>query len=114
MSNDGNLNLQSEVKKLESRLLKVKKETYAHLTAWQRVQISRHPRRPFTLDYIDMIFSNFTELHGDRTFADDKALIGGFAELDGRTYLILGHQKGKDAKQNIIRNFYEIKVLMKI
>src|SRR3990167_161247 len=105
LSSDGNLNLQSEVKKLESRLAHVKKETYAQLTPWQRVQIARHPKRPYTLDYIQMIFTDFIELHGDRTFADDKALVGGFAKLDGRTVLVLGHQKGRDAKENIMRNF---------
>ena len=105
LSSDGNLNLQSEVKKLESRLAHVKKETYAQLTPWQRVQIARHPKRPYTLDYIQMIFTDFIELHGDRTFADDKALIGGFAKLDGQSFLVIGHQKGRDAKENIMRNF---------
>ena len=105
LSSDGNLNLQSEVKKLESRLAHVKKETYAQLTPWQRVQIARHPKRPYTLDYIQMIFTDFVELHGDRTFADDKALIGGFAKFEGRSFLVMGHQKGRDAKENIMRNF---------
>lgn len=105
LSLDGNLNLQSEVKKLESRLSHVKKETYSGLSAWQRVQIARHPKRPYTLDYIQMIFTDFIEFHGDRTYADDKALIGGFAKLDGQNFLILGHQKGRDAKENIMRNF---------
>ncbi len=105
LSSNGNLNLQSEVKKLESRLMHVKKETYSHLTPWQRVQIARHPRRPYTLDYIQFIFTDFVELHGDRTFADDKALIGGFAKLEGQRFLVIGHQKGRDAKENIMRNF---------
>lgn len=105
LSVDGNLNLQSEVKKLEGRLEHLKKETYGNLTPWQRVQLARHPKRPYTLDYVRLIFSDFIEFHGDRTFADDKALIGGFAKLDGRPYLILGHQKGRDAKENIMRNF---------
>ena len=105
LSADGSLNLDSEVKKLESRLLHLKKETYLHLTPWQRVQIARHPKRPYTLDYIQRIFTDFVECHGDRTFADDKALIGGFAKLDGQTFLVLGHQKGRDAKENIMRNF---------
>ena len=105
LSSDGNLNLQSEVKKLESRLTHVKKETYAQLTPWQRVQIARHPKRPYTLDYIQYIFTDFIELHGDRTFADDKALIGGFAKFDGQSFLVMGHQKGRDAKENIMRNF---------
>jgi acetyl-CoA carboxylase carboxyl transferase subunit alpha len=105
LSTDGNLNLQSEVKKLESRLEHVKKDTYANMTPWQRVQIARHPKRPFTLDYVQMIFSDFVELHGDRTFADDKALVGGLAKFEGKPCMILGHQKGRDAKENIIRNF---------
>src|SRR3989338_329305 len=105
LSSNGNLNLQSEVKKLESRLTHVKKETYSHLTPWQRVQIARHPKRPYTLDYIQIIFTDFVELHGDRTFADDKALIGGFAKLEGQRFLVIGHQKGRDAKENIMRNF---------
>src|SRR3989338_8929607 len=105
LSWDGNLNLQSEVKKLEARLDHVKKETYAQLTPWQRVQIARHPKRPYTLDYVQFIFTDFVELHGDRTYADDKALIGGLAKMDGDRFLILGHQKGRDAKENIMRNF---------
>ena len=105
LSSDGNLNLQSEVKKLEARLAHVKKETYAQLTPWQRVQIARHPKRPYTLDYIRLIFTDFFELHGDRTFADDKALVGGFAKFDGQPLVVIGHQKGRDAKENIMRNF---------
>lgn len=105
LSADGHLNLQAEVKKLEQRLLHVKKETYLHLTPWQRVQIARHPKRPYTLDYIGMLFSDFVELHGDRTFADDKALIGGLAKFEGKNCMVMGHQKGRDAKENIMRNF---------
>jgi acetyl-CoA carboxylase carboxyl transferase subunit alpha len=105
LSADGNLDLESEVKKLETRLEHAKKEVYGNLTPWQRVQIARHPKRPYTLDYIQAIFNDFVEFHGDRTFADDKALIGGFAKLDGKPVLVLGHQKGRDAKENIMRNF---------
>ena len=105
LSSSGELDLETEVRKLETHLAHVKKETYVHLTPWQRVQIARHPKRPYTLDYIGAVFSDFVELHGDRTFADDKALIGGFAMLDGRPVLVLGHQKGRDAKENIMRNF---------
>jgi len=105
LSTVGELDLESEVKKLESRLAHVKKETYFNLTPWQRVQIARHPKRPYTLDYIQMIFTDFVELHGDRTFADDKALIGGLAKIDGKPVLVMGHQKGRDAKENIMRNF---------
>ena len=105
LSTRGELDLDSEVKKLEARLAHVKKETYVNLTPWQRVQIARHPKRPYTLDYIHRIFTDFVELHGDRTFADDKALIGGFAKLDGDSFVVMGHQKGRDAKENIMRNF---------
>ena len=105
LSADGNLNLDSEVRKLESRLDMAKREVYLNLTPWQRVQIARHPRRPYTLDYVQGIFTDFVELHGDRTFADDKALIGGFARFEGRPCLVMGHQKGRDAKENIMRNF---------
>ncbi len=105
LSADGNLDLQAEVKKLESGLLHLKRETYANMTPWQRVQIARHPKRPYTLDYVRFIFTDFAEFHGDRTFADDKAMVGGFARLDGHPCLVLGHQKGRDAKENIMRNF---------
>lgn len=105
LSADGSLNLESEVKKLESRLDHVKKETYLHMTPWQRVQIARHPKRPYTLDYIGALFTDFVEIHGDRTFADDKALIGGFGKFEGQTFMVMGHQKGRDAKENIMRNF---------
>ena len=105
LSADGSLNLDSEVKKLESRLILAKKEVYLNLTPWQRVQIARHPRRPYTLDYIQGIFTDFVEVHGDRTFADDKALVGGFARFEGKPCLVMGHQKGRDAKENIMRNF---------
>ena len=105
LSTVGELDLESEVKKLESRLAVVKKETYFNLTPWQRVQIARHPKRPYTLDYIQMIFTDFIEFHGDRTFADDKALVGGPAKIDGKPVMVMGHQKGRDAKENIMRNF---------
>ncbi len=105
LSTDGKLDLQSEVSKLEKRLERVKKETYSQLTAWQRVQLARHSKRPYTLDYIQLIFTDYMELHGDRSFADDKALVGGLARLDGNPCVVLGHQKGRDAKENIMRNF---------
>ena len=88
LSADGRLNLESEVKKLESRLIHVKKETYANLTPWQRVQIARHPKRPFALDYIRQIFTDFVEFHGDRTFADDKAIEIGRASCRERYVLV--------------------------
>ena len=99
------VNLGPEVKKLEQKLEKMKSEIYYHLTPWQRVQIARHPQRPYTLDYIRMIVTDFVELHGDRLFADDFALIAGFARMNSEKILILGHQKGRDTKENLLRNF---------
>ncbi len=99
------VDLASEIKKLEDKLDKLKKEVYTNLTAWQRVQIARHPKRPYTLDYIQLILTDFVQLHGDRAFADDLAIIGGLAKLDGRKILVIGHQKGRDTKENISRNF---------
>ncbi len=105
LSHNGPVDLQNEIKKLEGKLLEVKEHTYSRLTAWQRVQIARHPRRPYTLDYIRLLFTDFEELYGDRAFADDKALIAGFGHMDGKRFCVLGHQKGRDAKENIFRNF---------
>jgi acetyl-CoA carboxylase carboxyl transferase subunit alpha len=99
------INLEPEVKKLEQKLEKMKDSVYANLTDWQRVQLARHPGRPYTLDYIHMMTTDFLELHGDRLFAEDLALIGGFAKINGRRVMIMGHQKGRDTKENIRRNF---------
>jgi acetyl-CoA carboxylase carboxyl transferase subunit alpha len=94
-----------EIRKLEEKAKQLEKDIYGNLTPWQRVQIARHPERPTTLDYIKDIFTDFLELHGDRTFGDDKAIVGGIAKLDGQPVTIIGHQKGKDTKDNIARNF---------
>jgi acetyl-CoA carboxylase carboxyl transferase subunit alpha len=102
---DKKVNLEPEIKKLEQKLDRMRSEVYSKLSDWQRVQIARHPARPYTLDYINLIFSNFVELHGDRLFADDFALIGGFATIDKYRVMVLGHQKGRDTKENIKRNF---------
>lgn len=99
------IDLSSEVKRLEEKLEHLRKDIYGNLSAWQKVQIARHPQRPYTLDYIDMIMSDFIELHGDRLFGDDKALIAGFAKLDGQKIIVMGHQKGRDIKENLKRNF---------
>ena len=93
------------IRGLEVQLEQLKRRVYGNLTAWQRVQLARHPLRPYTLDYIRLIMSDFIEVHGDRLYGDDKALIGGFARLDGRRLLVLGHQKGRDTKENLMRNF---------
>jgi len=99
------IDLFSETKKLEEKLECLKKDTYVNLSAWQKVQIARHPQRPYTLDYIGMIMSDFVQLHGDRLFSDDKAMICGLARLDKKKIMVIGHQKGRDTKENLKRNF---------
>ncbi|MBN8705026.1 MAG: acetyl-CoA carboxylase carboxyltransferase subunit alpha, partial [Bacteroidetes bacterium] len=102
---DNNVDLSNEIDRLEKKVLELKKGIYSNLTRWQRVQLARHPERPYTLDYIYLMFSQFTELHGDRNFGDDKAIVGGFAQLGKQTVMVVGHQKGRDTKSNLIRNF---------
>ncbi|MDD5568741.1 MAG: acetyl-CoA carboxylase carboxyltransferase subunit alpha [Candidatus Omnitrophica bacterium] len=102
---DKKIDLSSEVKRLEDKLEHLKKDTYTNLSAWQRVQLARHPQRPYTLDYINLIMSDFIELHGDRLFSDDKAMVCGLAKLDKQKIAIIGHQKGRDTKENLKRNF---------
>lgn len=99
------LNMSGEVKNLEEKLSQIKKEVYENLTPWQRVQLARHPRRPYTLDYIEMLMTDFVEIHGDRHFADDKSIVGGLAAIKGEKVMVVGHQKGRDTKENLIRNF---------
>jgi acetyl-CoA carboxylase carboxyl transferase subunit alpha len=97
--------VQAAIKALEKKIQDLKKETFENLTGWQRVQLSRHPDRPYTLDYLYEITSDFIELHGDRTVADDKAMVGGFGTIDGQTYMLIGQQKGRNTKQRQMRNF---------
>lgn len=104
-TSDKKIDLTSEIKRLEEKLARLKKETYGNLTAWQKVQIARHPQRPYTLDYVNTVMSDFIELHGDRSFADDKAIVGGLAKLDHQKIMVIGHQKGRDTKENLKRNF---------
>ena len=99
------VDLSSEIIDLTEKLKKLKKGIYSKLSPWQKIQISRHPQRPTTLDYIDMIMKDFVPLAGDRLFGEDKALVTGFAMLDQRKIVVIGHQKGKDTKENIERNF---------
>ena len=99
------INIAGEVRRLEEKLAQIKKDIYDNLTPWQRVQIARHPKRPYTLDYIEMIMTDFVEIHGDRHFSDDKALICGLAKLNGERIAVIGHQKGRDTKENLERNF---------
>jgi len=99
------IDLTKEIADLERKVESLRKDIYQNLTRWQRVQIARHPLRPLTNDYFDNIFNDFQELHGDRHFGDDKAIIGGFANLDGQSVMLVGHQKGRDTKSNVYRNF---------
>jgi acetyl-CoA carboxylase carboxyl transferase subunit alpha len=94
-----------EVGKLQERLLRQQRKVYGGLTPWQRAQIARHPKRPHTLDFFRLLFEDFVELHGDRVFGDDKALVGGLARFDGEPVVVMGHQKGRDTRENIARNF---------
>jgi acetyl-CoA carboxylase carboxyl transferase subunit alpha len=86
-------------------LADLKGEVYENLSAWQKIQLARHPLRPYTLDYVKLMMTDFLELHGDRTFAEDKAIVTGFAKLDKHKVLVIGHQKGRDTKENLVRNF---------
>ena len=99
------LDMSATVGELEAKLETAKKEVYSHLTGWQRVQISRHPERPYSLQYIELMCDDFIELHGDRNFGDDKAIIGGFGTIHGHTAMIIGHQKGRNTKERQYRNF---------
>jgi acetyl-CoA carboxylase carboxyl transferase subunit alpha len=104
-SSEHNLDFEREIARLSAKLEATRKEIYSALTPWQRVQIVRHPQRPYTLDYIARICSDFVELHGDRCYGDDRALIGGLATFEGTPIMILGHQKGRDTRENLQRNF---------
>jgi acetyl-CoA carboxylase carboxyl transferase subunit alpha len=99
------LEVQQEIEKLEAKLIRMREQVYRNLTPFERVQLARHPKRPYTLDYIGRAFTDFIELHGDRTFRDDEAIIGGWARLESRTIMLIGHQKGRDVKENLRRNF---------
>ena len=101
----GNPDIAEEIVKIEKRVNQLQQTVYAGLTRWQKVQLARHPDRPYTLDFITMMTKDFVELHGDRTFRDDHAIVGGFARLDDKEVMIIGHQKGRDTKSNVYRNF---------
>jgi acetyl-CoA carboxylase carboxyl transferase subunit alpha len=105
LAEENNVNVEGAVKTLEDKIKKLKKDTYLNLTRWQRVQLSRHPDRPYTLDYIYAIADKFVEIYGDRGVKDDKALVGGFGEIQGQTFMFIGHQKGRNTKQRQVRNF---------
>ena len=99
------LEARDEIAKLEERLARQQQRVYSGLTAWQRAQIARHPKRPHTLDLVNLLLEDWVELHGDRVFGDDKAIVGGLATFDGEPVVLIGHQKGRDTRENIARNF---------
>jgi acetyl-CoA carboxylase carboxyl transferase subunit alpha len=99
------LDVSDEVKKLTKKLSELNKSIYAKLTPWQIAQVARHPQRPYTLDYASGLFTDFVELHGDRAFADDAAIVGGLAKFDGQNCMVIGHQKGRDTKEKVLRNW---------
>ena len=102
---EAEVDMSGEIEKLETRLQQLEQSIYDNMEPWDRVQVARHPERPTTLDYIEHIFDDFIELHGDRTFKDDAAIVGGIASLNGQAVTIIGHQRGKSTKENIRRNF---------
>lgn len=101
----GDAEADTELERIRQQVAELRREFYTHLGAWQRAQIARHQQRPYTLDYINFLFTDFMELHGDRGFADDKAIIAGLARYHGRPVAVIGHQKGRDTKQRLVRNF---------
>ncbi|QOR12573.1 acetyl-CoA carboxylase carboxyl transferase subunit alpha [Haemophilus parainfluenzae] len=104
-ASDDKIDLHDEIKRLQKKSDELTKKTFANLDAWQVSRMARHPNRPYTLDYIEHIFTDFQELSGDRAFADDKAIVGGLARLDGRSVMVIGHQKGRTVKDKVARNF---------
>jgi acetyl-CoA carboxylase carboxyl transferase subunit alpha len=104
-SEQPDVDITDDVARLEKKLNRMRKQVYSKLTRWQRTQIARHPQRPYTLDYIDLLMEDFVELHGDRCFADDAAIVGGVANFNGRPIMVIGHQKGRNTKEKVVRNF---------
>ncbi len=105
VQDDSVVDISSEIDRLQKKSQTMTKDIYAKLNAWQISQVARHPQRPYTLDYAQLMFTDFQELHGDRSFADDQAIVGGLARFNGQTVMIIGHQKGRDTKEKIVRNF---------
>jgi acetyl-CoA carboxylase carboxyl transferase subunit alpha len=101
----GNVDADAELERIREQVAELRREFYTHLGPWQRAQIARHPQRPYTLDFIGLLFTDFVELHGDRGCGDDKAIVAGLAKFHGRPVAVIGHQKGRDTKQRLIRNF---------
>ena len=105
VQDDSALDIMDEISRLSKKSAALTKDIYAKLSPWQISQVSRHPQRPYTLDYVEHLFTDFEELHGDRCFADDKAIVGGLARFNGQSVMVIGHQKGRDTKEKIARNF---------
>jgi acetyl-CoA carboxylase carboxyl transferase subunit alpha len=105
VQDDSALDISQEIERLAKKSQALTKEIYAKLTPWQVAQVARHPQRPYTLDYVQMLFSGFEELHGDRVYGDDQSIVGGLARFDGESCVVIGHQKGRDTKEKIVRNF---------
>ena len=101
----GDADADAELERIREQVAELRREFYTHLGAWQRAQIARHPQRPYTLDLIGLLFTDFVELHGDRAYGDDKAIVAGLAKFHGRPVAVIGHQKGRDTKQRLVRNF---------
>src|SRR5664280_630791 len=99
------ISFEEEIQLIEKKLEETRRQIFSNLNAWQRVQLARHPKRPYTLDYLKKTFTDFHELHGDRLFAEDRAMVGGFAKLGDHRVVVIGTQKGRDTKENILRNF---------
>ena len=102
---DSATDISEEIQRLQKKSAALTKEIYAKLTPWQVSQVARHPQRPYTLDYVPTLFTDFEELHGDRSFGDDPSIVGGLARFNGRSVMVIGHQKGRDTKEKIFRNF---------
>ena len=105
VQDDSAVDISTEIARLEKKSQSLTRDIYAKLSAWQIAQVARHPQRPYTLEYLQSIFTDFEELHGDRAFADDPAIVGGMARLNGRSVMVIGHQKGRDTKEKLHRNF---------
>ncbi len=105
VQDDSAVDIAEEIERLEKKSAQLTKDIYAKLSPWQISQVARHPQRPYTLDYTALIFTDFEELHGDRAFADDHAIVGGLARFNGQPVMVIGHQKGRDTKEKILRNF---------
>lgn len=105
VQDDSAVDISEEISRLDAKSQSLTKEIYAKLTPWQCALVARHPQRPYTLDYLDLVFTDFEELHGDRSYADDHAIVGGLARFNGQTCMVIGHQKGRDTKEKIHRNF---------